>query len=489
MDIEEQNSSSLLLNDKGMSMVEIMMAIGLMSIMGIGFMKMNSNVSKGQARNKGYSEAQTTYNLLQGSLRKSEICDATFEQIRDGGSNEVSFSGDYDDTVSAATIGALKVGSQDLNKGDSYGKLVIDDYNLGLKFTDGATVAYGDFEIETSFKVDKSNTLTKKISVPIVFDVTSGKLTSCSASGDTTGAICDVFGGTLDADNHCEGMDLFGTTVNNGSIDNREGEIYGGTIRGSLGLPPPVVFNGKINLHDSKKYPMYASEDPMLMSWLTKIKLKGVDINGEDPQYTNSITGDLSNYGTIKGGTISETLFQDMTIASTTTLTDNIKDTNDWDSASTSNVSGPLFKDASGATYKLQYTCKTLKVITSSSEKVKFFIYKSTFSPNSGLFDGTDMATVTSYCPDGSSFQRGYCSISGTDKCDNSSKLVRQSDSGQATGTDKDGVTVHGYKCKYENKINSNGHNCMIRATSYCEVEVPQSEDEKICFLTLIPSS
>ena len=327
-----------------MSLVEVMMAIGIMSVAGLGYMKMNENQSKSLKRHAGMTDANSFKMLIEGSLIKSEKCEAAFAAILENGGAEVDLSSSFDETLTSEQVGTFTMGtSTEMAVDQSYGKLKISGYNLELKYTEGNSYAESTFTVDTTLALSPTQTMPKRVKVNVSFDVAGGKLVSCSALGGSGNEACDVLDGQLNASNgNCEDINLYGEVTNNGTI--RGGQIKGISFEGG-----DVVTSPTEELADSYRQPCDGSGYQVSECPVTEY---------ENPTYFKGyFKSDTTNPAVLDDFT-----FLSPTFKSTRAFSEYVKnpDEDGWADAATHTLNGIIVRDYDGREYEVVYKCLTI---------------------------------------------------------------------------------------------------------------------------------
>lgn len=190
-----------IVNDKGFSLVQVIVAMGMMSILGLAMMKMNSQQIQNTKTIKVKTEANQFYSEVVSFLSKPEICTSNFKNRS------------INDEASLEKI-SYKSGKVKYEKGKLYGQ---NAFRLHRIYTsdyysdngDGIGTIMVNLELEATGNIN-GNKIQKKAFELNVLTNDHGKITSCSPSAIQTGG-----GGTVSGKSPAEIKQVITNIVNN----------------------------------------------------------------------------------------------------------------------------------------------------------------------------------------------------------------------------------------------------------------------------------
>lgn len=164
-----------LLNRNGFSMVQVMMAAGMMGVLSLGMMKMMETQKKSAKSIKAGVEVQAFYSELRAYMGKSTYCIANFE-------GEVLKEGDQFDLEELVKPNGkilYKVGNKYGDRSFKIAKIEVTDFE---KDSDTSGIMKLQFVLDKIGKSYGAKSYTKILKIDVLLD-DKGKLTSCATMG------------------------------------------------------------------------------------------------------------------------------------------------------------------------------------------------------------------------------------------------------------------------------------------------------------------
>ncbi|MDD0854358.1 tail fiber domain-containing protein [Halobacteriovorax sp. GB3] len=241
--------------NEGFSLVEIMVAAGLVGVVSLAVVNLVSNLNKTQKRAQQVFSVEQEISRISSVLNDKDSCEATFATQTFGGGYDATTELAINDISQVTNAGTNTIYSINDELGDGGGLVVLKDMRLvGVKnestpfLKDGDMVVQAETEFRVFFRKGRDavddNAIVKSshgaveirrvFNLSVVVNQATGEIVSCYGAIDSyTAATCSSLGGNIDNDGNCVEVHIK-TGVGGAGTGNKMSAILGSTTASNI---------------------------------------------------------------------------------------------------------------------------------------------------------------------------------------------------------------------------------------------------------------